>query len=90
MDPQPSPRPEEDDVHLSPNVRVDFAACTTAASRFMQDWRSYHHPDAATVIPGDSAELPRLPCERLYLEPCDRGRTTRNADEWHTAAGKRE
>ncbi|NKY27048.1 hypothetical protein [Nocardia gamkensis] len=72
MESQPSPRPEEDDVHLSiqfHDLRLNFAACTTAATRFVQDWRAYHYPDAVTVIPGDPAGLPRLPNERLYLEP---------------------
>ncbi|MGK8552934.1 hypothetical protein [Nocardia gipuzkoensis] len=72
MDPQPSPRPEEDDVHLSiqfHDLRLDFAACVTAASRFVQDWRAYDYPDAVAVVPGDPAGLPRLPNERLYLEP---------------------
>lgn len=75
MDPQRSPRPEEDDVHLSVqfhDVRLDFAACLTAALHFVQDWRAYHYPDAVTVISGDAAGLPRLPNERLYLEPCQR------------------
>ncbi|WP_330232353.1 hypothetical protein OHA40_07580 [Nocardia sp. NBC_00508] len=69
---QLSPRPEEGDVHLSiqfHDVRLDFAACATAASRFAKDWRAYHYPDAVTVIPGDPVGLPRLPNERLYLEP---------------------
>lgn len=69
---QLSPRPEEDDVRLSiqfHDVRLDFAACRTAASRFVRDWRAYHYPDAVTVIPGDTSGLSRLPNERLYLEP---------------------
>ncbi|MGW5728258.1 hypothetical protein [Nocardia beijingensis] len=75
MDPQLSPRPEEDDVRLSiqfHDLRLEFAACTTAAMRFVQDWRAYHYPDAVTVVPGDPAGLPRLPCERLYSEPDNR------------------
>ncbi|WP_040777787.1 hypothetical protein [Nocardia pneumoniae] len=67
-----SPRPDEDDVHLSiqfHDLRLDFVACVTAAWTFMQDWRSRHYHDAVTVIPGDTAGLPRLPNERLYLEP---------------------
>lgn len=64
--------PEEDDVHLSVHlhdVRMDFAACVTAALLFVQDWRTYHYHDAVSVIPGDTDGLPRLPNERLYLEP---------------------
>ncbi|BDU01729.1 MULTISPECIES: hypothetical protein [Nocardia] len=71
MDAQLSPRPEEDDVHLSiqfHDLRLEFAACATAASRFIEDWRAYHYPDAVTVVPGDPTGLPRLPNERLYLE----------------------
>ncbi|MEB3509599.1 hypothetical protein U3653_06175 [Nocardia sp. CDC186] len=71
MDPQLSPRPEEDDVRLSiqfHDLRLEFAACTTAAERFVQEWRAYHHQGAVTVIPGNPAGLPRLPTERLHLE----------------------
>ncbi|WP_280251616.1 hypothetical protein [Nocardia abscessus] len=50
-------------------MRLEFAACLTAASIFVQDWRTHHYHDAVTVIPGDTAGLPRLPNERLYLEP---------------------
>ncbi|WP_327111722.1 hypothetical protein OHB12_26590 [Nocardia sp. NBC_01730] len=67
-----SPRPEEPDVHLSVflhGARFDFAACLTAALLFIQDHQTRHHADAVTVLPGDTAELPRLPCERLFLEP---------------------
>jgi hypothetical protein len=67
-----SPRPEEVDVHLSVHlhdVRMDFAACLTAALLFVQEWRTHHYHDAVTVIPGDADGLPRLPNERLYLEP---------------------
>ncbi|WP_040865612.1 hypothetical protein [Nocardia exalbida] len=72
MDPQPSPRPEEDDVYLSiqfHDLRLGFAACATAAARFIQDWRAYHYPDAVTVVPADPTGLPRCPTERLYLDP---------------------
>ncbi|BDT95016.1 MULTISPECIES: hypothetical protein [Nocardia] len=51
------------------DLRLEFAACATAASRFIEDWRAYHYPDAVTVVPGDPTGLPRLPNERLYLEP---------------------
>jgi hypothetical protein len=49
--------------------RMDFAACLTAALVFVQEWNAHHRPDAVTVLPGDPTGLPRLPCERLYLEP---------------------
>ncbi|MGK8485442.1 hypothetical protein [Nocardia asiatica] len=67
-----SPRPEEADVHLSVylhDLRMDFAACLTAALVFVQEWNALHRPDAVTVLPGDPTGLPRLPNERLYLEP---------------------
>lgn len=67
-----SPRPEEADVHLSvylQDQRMDFAACLTAALVFVQDWNAHHRPDAVTVLPSDPTGLPRLPNERLYLEP---------------------
>ncbi|MBF6163984.1 hypothetical protein IU486_04240 [Streptomyces gardneri] len=70
--PAGSPRPEEPDVHLSVYLhdqRMDFAACLTAAVVFVQEWNTHHRPDAVTVLPGDTTGLPRLPCERLYLEP---------------------
>lgn len=67
-----SPHPDEPDVHLSVFLHglwLDFTACLTAALLFVQDFRAHHHPDAVHVIPGDSTGLPRLPNERLYLEP---------------------
>ncbi|MEV2223656.1 hypothetical protein AB0E01_27785 [Nocardia vinacea] len=67
-----SPHPAEADVRLSVqlhDVRMDYLACLTAALLFVQEWRAHHHPDAVTVIPGETAGLPRLPNERLYLEP---------------------
>ncbi|NKY27309.1 MULTISPECIES: hypothetical protein [Nocardia] len=70
--PAGSPHPEEPDVHLSVYLhdqRMDFAACLTAALVFVQEWNAHHRPDAVTVLPGDPTGLPRLPCERLYLEP---------------------
>jgi|GEM_PF-2743492 len=72
MNANESPLPEEHDVHLSVqlrDVRVDFAACLTAALLFIQDFRAHRFPDAVHVIPGDAAGLPRLPNERLFLEP---------------------
>ncbi|WP_406271990.1 hypothetical protein OH799_31840 [Nocardia sp. NBC_00881] len=60
------------DVHLSVwlhGVRLDFAASAPAAYAFMQEHRARHYVDAATVVPGSAEGLPRLPNERLYLEP---------------------
>ncbi|WP_280467918.1 hypothetical protein [Nocardia cyriacigeorgica] len=59
-------------MHLSVNlygVRMDFAACLTAALIFVQEWQIRHHPNAVAVIHGSAAGLARLPAERLYLEP---------------------
>ncbi|MEV0356247.1 hypothetical protein AB0H71_09295 [Nocardia sp. NPDC050697] len=67
-----SPHPEEADVHLSVclhNIRMDFAACVTAAFVFVQEFRVSHYTDTVVVLPGETAGLPRLPNERLYLEP---------------------
>ncbi len=67
-----SPRPDENDVHLSiqfHDVRLDFVACRTAALTFIRDWRTRYYQHAVTVIPGDTTGLQRLPNERLYLEP---------------------
>ncbi|MFI6776674.1 hypothetical protein [Nocardia sp. NPDC050412] len=72
MSEQVSPRPGDPDVHLSVflhGARFDFAVCLTAALVFLDDWRDHHYPDAVTVIPGSTCGLPRLPNERLYLEP---------------------
>ncbi|WP_330229863.1 hypothetical protein OHA40_28170 [Nocardia sp. NBC_00508] len=69
---QQSPRPDEKDVHLSiqfHDVRMDFAACASAAGLFVQEWRARHYHHAVTVVPGDPTGLPRLPNERLYLPP---------------------
>ncbi len=66
------PLPEESDVRLSVflhGARFDFAACLTAALLFFQDHQARHYADAVEVLPGDTANLPRLPCERLFLEP---------------------
>ncbi|MEV6340602.1 hypothetical protein AB0M12_38515 [Nocardia vinacea] len=62
----------EPDVHLSVNlhgVRMEFAACFTAAFIFVQEWSIRCRPNAITVLPGSTDGLVRLPAERLYLEP---------------------
>ncbi|MEV6388793.1 hypothetical protein SAMN04244553_2584 [Nocardia amikacinitolerans] len=66
-----SPLPGEPDVHLSVflhGVRMDFAACLTAALVFVAEHRDRHYLDAVTVDT-NAAGHPRLPNERLYLEP---------------------
>ncbi len=66
-----SPRPDEPDVRLSvlmSSVRMEFAACITAALVFICDV-AVHRPGTVAVSPGQCAGLPRLPNERLYLQP---------------------
>ncbi|MFQ6331325.1 hypothetical protein ACLMAL_35050 [Nocardia sp. CWNU-33] len=63
MSANPSPMPDEADVHLSVfvhGVRMDFAACLTAALCFMEEHRSRHYVDAVNVIPGDTSRLGRV------------------------------
>lgn len=48
---------------------LDFAACHTAAVRFIREWCAVRAAADLVVVPGDTAGLPRLPCERLYLQP---------------------
>lgn len=65
-----TPRPGEPDVHLSiflHGAHFDFAACASAASAFLREWRA-RHSEPAEIIPSDPTGLTRLPCERLYLE----------------------
>lgn len=57
-------------IQLAENMRVDFAACLTAAMVFVQVWAAReHHFGTLTVHHGNTAGLPRLPTERLYIEP---------------------
>lgn len=66
-----SPRPDEPDIHLTvqfPAVRMDFAACLTAALVFVCDVAA-HRPGSVAVDTGHCGGFPRLPNERLYLQP---------------------
>ncbi len=66
-----SPRPDEPDVRLSiliSSVRMEFAACITAALVFVGDVTA-RRPGTVSVYPGQCTGLPRLPNERLYLLP---------------------
>ncbi|WP_454197745.1 hypothetical protein [Nocardia sp. Marseille-Q1738] len=57
-------------IDLAEDIRLDFAACLTAALVFVQVWAARkHHSGTLTVHLGDTAGLPRLPTERLYIEP---------------------
>ncbi|MFF2392667.1 hypothetical protein [Nocardia sp. NPDC058114] len=66
-----SPCPDEPDIHLAiqfPSVRMEFAACLTAALVFVCDVAA-HRPGTVAVYPSHCTGLPRLPNERLYLQP---------------------
>lgn len=67
-----SPCPHEPHVHirvLLGGISLDFAACHTAAMRFMREWCAVRAAADIAVIPGSASGLAGLPCERLYLEP---------------------
>ena len=66
-----SPCPDEPDIHLTvqfANIRMDFAACLTAALVFVQDMAA-RRPCTVAVDSGHCVGLPRLPNERLFLLP---------------------
>ncbi|MEU2093020.1 hypothetical protein [Nocardia beijingensis] len=66
-----SPLPDEPDVHLIVRIRdhhLHFAACATAALVFVRDVNVRRCADAVVVAIGATDRLPRLPCERLYVE----------------------
>ncbi len=66
-----SPLPEEPDIRLMvqfATIRMEFAACLTAALVFVQDVAGGRAFDVS-VVAGQCAGLPRLPNERLYLLP---------------------
>ncbi|TCJ96487.1 hypothetical protein [Nocardia alba] len=66
-----SPCPDEPDIHLAiqfPSVRMEFAACLTAALVFVCDVAA-RRPGTVAVYPSHCTGLPRLPNERLYLQP---------------------
>ncbi|MEV6427804.1 hypothetical protein [Nocardia sp. NPDC051463] len=65
-------QPEDPDVQLRIDLHgtiLNFAARTTAAERFLADEARHHYLDSVHVLPSDGSDLPRLPCERLYLGP---------------------
>lgn len=69
-----SPCPEDPDVRLSitfaEDMRLEFVARSTAALVFVQAWAERNRDSATlTVHHGGTAGLPRLPTERLYIEP---------------------
>ncbi|WP_039825935.1 hypothetical protein [Nocardia testacea] len=59
------------DVHLMvflDGLRLDYRAHPSAAECFLQEWAAHHGNHTASVLCEDPADLPRLPCERLYLD----------------------
>lgn len=65
----PAPRADDPDVHLSVflhDARFDYAARRSAARLFLTEWNT-RQPGAATILSDPPGNLPRLPCERLYL-----------------------
>lgn len=66
-----SPLPDEPDIRLCvelAGMRVYFAACLTAALVFVCEV-SARRPGSVAVYGGHCAGLPRLPNERLFLQP---------------------
>ncbi len=60
------------DVHVTVflhGLRLEYRAHPTAAHFFFQEWTAHHGTHTAAVLPGRPGNLPRLPCERLYLAP---------------------
>ncbi|MFI1459414.1 hypothetical protein [Nocardia carnea] len=58
------------DVHLTVllhGLRLEYRAHPTAAQLFLQEWTAHHGNHTAEVLGASPADLPRLPCERLYL-----------------------
>lgn len=59
------------DVHLTVvlhGLRLDYRAHPTAAHLFFQEWTAHHGSHTAALLPECPSSLPRLPCERLYME----------------------
>ncbi|MEU2031291.1 hypothetical protein [Nocardia amamiensis] len=57
-------------ITFAEDMRLEFVACLTAALVFAQAWAERnHHSAMLTVHHGGTAGLPRLPTERLYIEP---------------------
>ncbi|MFI9533021.1 hypothetical protein ACIG56_07240 [Nocardia fusca] len=70
MSGQGTTRPGEPDLCLSiflHGIRLEYVACRLAALLFMAEWRHRHAVGSVAVIPASAADLPRLPCERLYV-----------------------
>ncbi|WP_330229017.1 hypothetical protein OHA40_23360 [Nocardia sp. NBC_00508] len=67
-----SPRPEEPDVHLAISlhgIQFDFTACLSAALEFVHEQQTHHYADSVTIELDDTRSFPRLPNERLFLQP---------------------
>lgn len=67
-----SPRSREPDVHLMISLRgtrFDFTVCLSAALVFVHEHETHRYADDGTVDLRDTSVSPRLPNERLYLQP---------------------
>lgn len=69
----PARRDPSVDIHLTVflhGLRLEFRAHPAAAKLFLQEWTAHHGTHSAAVLSEPSPDIPRLPCERLYL-PAD-------------------
>lgn len=69
--PTPPPSSSSPDIHLTVflhGLRLDYRAHPAAAHLFLQEWTVQHGAYTAAILSGNPLDLPRLPCERLYLD----------------------
>ncbi|WP_454197953.1 hypothetical protein [Nocardia sp. Marseille-Q1738] len=50
-------------------IQFDFTACLSAAIEFVHEQQTHHYADAVTIDLHDTRTYPRLPNERLYVQP---------------------
>ncbi|MFR9769899.1 hypothetical protein [Nocardia sp. SC052] len=50
-------------------MRFDFTVCLSAALVFVHEHQTHRYADDVTVDLRDTSTYPRLPNERLYLQP---------------------
>ncbi|WP_433680530.1 hypothetical protein [Nocardia sp. CA-119907] len=65
-----SPAVPESEVHLGVHLGdhvFDYRAAASAARNFIKDWRRMHW-EAIDVLCDSIEGLPRLPCERLFVQ----------------------
>lgn len=66
-----SPYPLDTDVYLTVFLRglcLEYRAHPAAANLFLNEWIARYGAHTAALRPENPAGLPRLPCERLYLD----------------------